>query len=412
MVRRRGRGFHVLATLLGMIGLVVLGNSLVFGQGFSAALSGVVRDATGAVVPDAAITVRNTETGLTRAAETGVNGGYTVSALPVGPYELTVEKTGFKQQVRMGIRLVVGQEAVVNFTLEVGNVQQTVEVTGEAPIVNTTLSSTSGLITEGQIKDMPLNGRSFEELLTLNVGTVNNESNSAWSSFSVAGKRTETNRFTINGVDYVGDNPAGTFNAPQGVSGSLLGVDAVREYNVVGHTYGAEYGKRAGGQISVVTMSGTNQLHGNAFEYLRNSVLDAAKWENNAFGSGVRPPFKRNQFGGSLGGPIRKDKMFAFGNYEGFRERWGVDTVARVPSAQARKGLLPNAAGQYVPVPNLVPGMLPFFRYWPEPNGPELLVNGLPTGAALYSSNPSRPIQEDFGLARYEIGRASCRERV
>ena len=111
MVRRRGRGFHVLATLLGMIGLVVFGNSLVFGQGFSAAISGVVRDATGAVVPEAAITVRQIETGLTRTAESNANGSYTVPSLPVGPYELTVEKAGFKQQVRMGIRLVVGQEA-------------------------------------------------------------------------------------------------------------------------------------------------------------------------------------------------------------------------------------------------------------------------------------------------------------
>ena len=167
----------MLAVLLAMTGWIVLGSGLVFGQGFSAAISGVVRDATGAVVPEAAITVRNVETGLTRTAQSGANGGYTVSALPVGPYELTVEKAGFKQQVRMGVRLVVGQEAVVNFALEVGAVQQTVEVTGEAPIVNTTLSSTSGLITEGQIKDLPLNGRSFDQLLTLNTGTVNNSSN-------------------------------------------------------------------------------------------------------------------------------------------------------------------------------------------------------------------------------------------
>ena len=383
----------------GILGVIALASGLAFGQGFSGTISGVVRDATGSVVPDAAITVRNLETGLTRTAQTGANGGFTVPALPVGPYELTVEKPGFKQQVRMGIRLVVGQEAVVNFTLEVGTVQQTVEVTGEAPIVNTTLASTSGLITEGQIKNMPLNGRSFEQLLTLNTGTVNNNAHSTGSSFSVAGKRTETNRFLMNGVDYVGANSSGQFIAPQGASQQLLGVDAVREYNVLGHTYGAEYGKRAGAQITVVTMSGTNQLHGTAFEYLRNNHLDARNWFNRSeTGEPTSaPPFKRNQLGGSLGGPIIRDRMFLFGNYEGFRERLNDDTTAIVPSAQARRGLLPNAAGVYGPVPNLVPGMLPFFRYWPEANGPEL--GG---GAALAYSSPSRPVNEDFGLARFD----------
>ncbi|MGH9784632.1 MAG: carboxypeptidase-like regulatory domain-containing protein, partial [Terriglobia bacterium] len=142
-----------------------------FGQGFSAAISGSVRDASGAVIPEATVTVRNTETGLSRTTETGVNGGYNLPALPVGAYELTVEKPGFRQLVRGGLTLAVAQEVVLNLTLEVGQVQQTVEVTGEAPIVNTTTSSTSGLITEDQIKDMPLNGRSFEQLLTLNTGT-------------------------------------------------------------------------------------------------------------------------------------------------------------------------------------------------------------------------------------------------
>ena len=141
MASRTGRSVYALAMLVTVIlGFIALGSSLVFGQGTTAALSGVVRDASGAVVPEAAIAVRNTETGLTRAAATNANGSYTVPALPVGPYELTVEKAGFKQQVRMGVTLAVGQEAVVNFTLEAGNVQQTVEVTGEAPIVNTTLS--------------------------------------------------------------------------------------------------------------------------------------------------------------------------------------------------------------------------------------------------------------------------------
>src|SRR5262245_56930654 len=185
------------------------------------------------------------------------------------------------------------------------------------------------------------------------------------------------------------------------MSDQLLGVDAVREYNVLGHTYGAEYGKRSGGQVTVVTTSGTNQWHGAAFEYLRNNKLDARNFFSTTEGA---PPFKRNQFGGSLGGPIVKDKVFIFGNYEAFRERLNDDTTAIVPSAQARQGLIPcylayptcSDRAAYVPAPNFVPGILPFFRYWPAPNGPELLQHGLPTGATYNYRAPYRAVNDDF----------------
>ncbi|PYS38356.1 MAG: TonB-dependent receptor [Acidobacteria bacterium] len=413
MVNGRGTSFcRLIMSLNVMVISIVLATGLVFGQGFSAAISGFVRDTTGAVIPGVTVTVKHIESGLTRTAVTSENGGYTIPLLPVGPYELTTDLPGFKQQVRRGINLVIGQEAIVNLTLEVGGAAEHVTVIEEAPLVNTTLSSTSGLINEGQIKDMPLNGRSFEQLLTLNTGTVNNNAHSGGSSFSVGGKRTETNRFTMNGVDYVGDNATGQYIAPQGASQQLLGVDAVREYNVLGYTYGAEYGKRAGGQITVVTTSGTNQWHGAAFEYLRNSAFDARNFfdRNDLDGDGKADaaPFKRNQFGGSLGGPIIKDKMFVFGNYEGFRERLAVTSVAIVPNLQARLGRLPNASGQYVEVPNLQRGMLPFFAYWPEPNGAEILdTRGLPTGLAYLNSNPSRKVKEDFGLIRYDYNVSS-----
>ena len=382
---------------MAMLGWIALGTFLVFGQGSTGTLSGIARDATGAVVPEVSIEARHIESGLTRRVETNGGGDFKMPFMPVGSYEVTTEKLGFTKQVRRGITLAVGEEAILNLTMEVGSLGQRVTVTAETPIVNTTVSPASGLITAAQIKDMPLNGRSFEQLLTLNAGAVNNNAHSAWSSFSVAGKRTETNRFTINGVDYVGDNSTGSYIAPQGASGYLLGVDAVREFNVLGYTYGAEYGKRAGAQVIAVSTSGTNQWHGTAFEYLRNSALDA----RNFFSRTQRaPPFKRNQFGGSLGGPLIRDKMFAFGNYEGFRERLAVDTVAIVPNSQARQGLLPNALGVYIPVLNLVPGMLPFFRYWPEPNGEEALVSGLPTGTAYYRSNPPRKRDENFHCFR------------
>src|SRR5438876_2183749 len=343
--------------LAGILVAIALANCSLFAQGFSAAISGTVRDTTGAVLPGVSITVTNTESGLMRTVVSNETGSYNFQSLPVGPYELITDLPGFKQQVRRGINLVVGQQAVVNLTLEVGAIAEKVEVTEEAPLVNTTLSSTSGLINEGQIKDLPLNGRSFEQLLTLNTGTVNNNVHSGGSSFSVGGKRTETNRFTMNGVYYVGDNATGQYIAPQGASQQLLGVVAVLAYIVLGDTYGAEYGKRAGAQITAVTTSGTNQWHGAAFEYLRNSALDARNFfdsqDTDGDGKANPAPFKRNQFGGSLGGPIIKDKMFIFGNYEGFRERLGVTSKAIVPSLQARQDLLPNLAGQYVPVANL-----------------------------------------------------------
>ena len=311
----RGRCVHELVRLgTAIIGLIALGNCLVFAQGSTAAISGVTRDTTGALVPGVTVAVKHLESGLTRTAVTNENGGYSVQFLPVGPYELTTDMPGFKQQVRRGIDLSVAQEAVVNLTLEVGNLTEHVTVTEAAPLVNATLSSTSGLITEQQIKELPLNGRSFDQLLTLNVGTIDNRSNinnNAWTSFSVAGKRPETNRFLMNGVDYIGSNSTGQFISPSGSSGQLLGVEAVREYNVLQHTYGAEYGKRAGAQVTVVSSSGTNQWHGDAFEYLRNSALDARNFFDDTIGA---PPFKRNQFGGALGGPLKKDKAFIFGN--------------------------------------------------------------------------------------------------
>src|SRR5437899_3233009 len=420
MFNWRQRGFTKLATtLIGIFGVIALASGLVFGQNFSAAISGVVRDATGAVLPGVSVTAKHTETGLTRTVITNETGDYRMPALPVGAYEVTAELSGFKQQVRRGINLVVAQEAVVNLTLDVGDLKDQITVTEETSIVNTTLSSVSGLINQQQIKDMPLNGRSFNDLLVLNTTVNDNRSNTAAGgpAFSISGKRQETNRWTINGMDYVGTNSQGTANAPNGMSDQLLGVDAVREYNVLGHTYGAEYGKRSGGQVTVVTTSGTNQWHGAVFEYLRNNNLDARNFFSSTEGA---PPFKRNQFGVSLGGPIVRDKVFIFGTYEGFRERLNDDTTAIVPSAQARQGLIPcylanptNTAtacpnrGAYVTAPNLVPGILPFFRYWPAPNGPELLQNGLPTGSALHFSNPARPINEDFGLARFDYALSS-----
>ena len=409
MVRKMGssvRSFGRFVTAI--VVLIALPMCLVFAQTSTATILGVVKDTSGALVPGVSITVKHTESGLTRTVVSGERGGYNVPLLPVGAYEITTTMPGFKQAVRSGINLVVGQEAVVDLTLEVGAVGEQVTVTEEAPLVNTTTSSTSGVITEQQVKELPLNGRSFDQLITLNVGVSNATSNTLdsgnWNMFSVAGKRPETNRFIINGIDWVGGNANGQYITPEGASRQMLGVEAIREFNVLTATYSAEYGKRAGGQINIVTTSGTNQLHGSAFEYLRNSALDARNFFDQTIGA---PPFKRNQFGGALGGPLKKDKMFAFGTYEGFQERLSRSSASIVPGAFARQGLAwpgnslgPNGSPVPVgsPVPGLQPAMLKYANaFWPAPSTPDR-----PDGSAIAYANPPQKIGESFGLGRFD----------
>src|SRR5947207_2085953 len=415
MVRRMGVSLRVSKQVLtAVVILIAFEACLVFAQTPTATIGGVVKDASGALIPGVSITVKHTDTGQTRTAISSDSGGYNVALLPVGAYEITTTMPGFKQQVRTGINLVIGQQAVIDLTLEVGAAAEQITVSEEAPLVNTTLSSTSGLITEQQVKDLPLNGRSFDQLLTLNTGVINNTSNmgggGGFPAFSVAGKRQETNRFLINGVEWVGGNATGQFITPQGASSQLLGVEAVREYNVLEHTYGAEYGKRAGGQVSIVTTSGTNQWHGDLFEYHRNSALDAKNYFEDEKG-----PFKRHQFGGTIGGPLKKDKMFVFGNYEGFQQRLAQSNRSIYPDVQSRQGLLPcylaypSTPGAcpdraaFVRVPDLKPGMLPFANtFWPVPNGSEVYSNGLPTGTAYNYNNGVQKIGENFVMTRMD----------
>ena len=361
-----------------------------------AAISGRVEDSSGAGVGSATVTVKSLETGASRSVETTAEGYFRVLALPLGAQEVRVEKASFKPVVRTGIQLAVGQEAVVKVQLELGPLTQVVAVSADAPLVNTTTAAVSGLVTEGEVKDLPLNGRSFDDLITLNPGSINYGLKSAGTStsngntFSVAGRRPLDNLLLLNGIEYTGSSQLA--DTPGGVSGELLGIDAVREFNVLTDTYGAAYGKRAGAQVSVVTQSGGNALHGSLFEFLRNSKLDA----RNFFDLNAVPPFRRNQFGGALGGPLKKDKLFLFGNYEGFRQALAVSSVSIVPDALARQGLLPSGK----PVAGLNLAMLPYMAFWPLPNGGELpAVSGQP-GAALSYNNPRQHIREDFGTVR------------
>ena len=394
-----------------MILLVALALAVTAEPGWTqvnATISGRVEDATGAAVGGATVTVKSLETRATRAVTTDETGDFRVLSLPVGLQEVRAEKAGFKSTVRTGINLAVGQEAVVNVRLDVGELTQEVTVSADVPLIDTTTASVSGLVGERQVKELPLNGRSFDYLIALNPGAINytlkspQTSTSNGNTFSVAGRRPLENMFLLNGIEYTGSSQLSV--TPGGVSGDLLGIDAVREFNVLTGTYSAEYGKRAGAQVTIVTQSGTNQFHGSFFEFLRNSALDA----RNFFDPVSVAPFRRNQFGGAVGGPIKKDRLFFFGNYEGFRHRLGVSNVSVVPNRQARQGLLPNGAGVYTPVAGLNPAMLAYMPFWPQPNGSELLMNGLPTGTALSYNSPKQSINEDFGTVR---GDYNMRER-
>ncbi len=386
--------------------------SAVLAQGvqISGAITGRVEDPTGGGVSGATITVTSLETGTTRVMTTDDAGDFTAVGLPLGAQEVKAEKKGFKAAIRKGINLEVGQEATVTLRLEVGEIVQEVVVSEETPVVNTTTAAISGIVGEREVKDLPLNGRSFDDLVTLNPGAINysalksaQTSTSNGNTFTVAGRRTYENLFLLNGIEYTGSSQLAI--TPGGVSGDLLGIDAIREFNVLTDTYSAAYGKRAGAQVSVVTQSGTNLLHGTIFEFLRNNVLDAT----NYFANGHSTPFKQNQFGGALGGPLRKDKWFLFGNYEGFRQALAVNNLAIVPDQQARQGFLPNAAGVYTKVAGLNTAMLQYMQFWPQPNGPELLVPGtnLPSGIADSFNSPKQSIREDFGTMRtdYVVGK-------
>ena len=323
--------------------LLLTVNSFAWAQIVGGTISGTVRDETGAGLPAAAVSVKNLETGTERKLLTDDAGRYSAPSIAVGRYQVSAEKEGFASQLKTGIDLVVGAAAAVDLVLPLGEFKQVITVEAASSLVNPSTSQTSGLVDERQIKDLPLNGRSYDQLVTLNPGIVNytaersggtgTSSSSVGSMFAISGRRPQENLFLLNGVEYTGASVIN--NTPGGTSGQLLGVDAVREFNVVTDTYGAEYGKRPGGQVSIVTASGGNALHGSVYEFLRNSDLDA----RNFFDQGSIPAFRRNGFGGSLGGPIRRNKLFLFGNYEGFRQRLDLSDVTLVPDNAARAGI-------------------------------------------------------------------------
>lgn len=370
-------------------------------------ISGVVTDQAAKPISGASVLILNLETGNERRLQSDADGGYAAPSVPVGRYTVTVSEPGFAAQSQTGIELAVGAAVRVNVSLSVGAVAEAVTVAATPPSINPTTQESSGLVNERQVKGLPLNGRSYDQLLTLNPATVNytaqrsgsigTSNSSVGNMFVISGRRPQDNLFLLNGIEYTG---ASLINVtPGGTSGQLLGVEAVREFNVMTDSYGAAYGKREGAQISIVTASGTNAFHGSAYEFLRNSAFDA----RNYFDQATIPEFQRNNFGAAGGGPIRRDRAFLFANYEGYRQNLGLSDVTLVPDNLARQGYLPNSKGVETHV-GLGPGVAALLALWPAQNGPELTApgTGYNTGIAEAFSSPTQHIREDFGTARFD----------
>jgi hypothetical protein len=393
--------------------MVALGSVLLLSGGsglwaqVSASLSGKITDPSGLVVSGATVTATDNDTGATRSTITNDAGLYHLSALPVGHYDVRVNKSGFAEEIRSGLNLVVGQDATLNISLRIGPASQQITVNGDAPLVGVTSADISGVVGERQVKDLPLNGRSYDELLTLNPGVVNftsqkvggvGVSNSTnGNNFVVTGNRPQQNSYLLNGVEFTG--AAENNMQPGGTSQQLLGVDAVREFNVLRDSYSAQYGKHPGAQVLIVTQSGANTLHGSLYEFLRNNDLDA----RNFFDGGSTPGFQRNQFGASLSGPIKQDKTFLFANFEELRQHLHQTGVDLVPDTNARSGFLPCRLVSPVPSPCPSSGLVfvgvsPLINAWPAPSPGAADFGGISEAF----NNPLQTIRDDFGTARLD----------
>ena len=381
-----------LEMVLGMVFGLVLTSGSAFAQQITGKIRGTVTDPAGAVVQSATVIAKQAETGLTRTTTTSADGSYLLIELPVGHYRVETAAKGFQKYVHDGVTLNVNETVVVPVHLMVGAETQVIQISGDAQLIQDTVTTLGKVVLEKEILDLPLDGRNFSQLGTLQPGVVPltpglKEAGSSLregQGYAVNGQRPESNNFLIDG--------ANNFN---GVDGGFVlkpPVDAISEFRILTHNSNAEFGNSLGSTTNIITKSGTNQLHGALWEFLRNDVFDS----KNYFASKVEP-LKQNQFGGTIGGPIRKDKTFFFGFYEGFRNRQGVTAGSTVPSLKQRTGDFSELKGPLLllftnpphPFPN---NQLPFINplsqkllsLFPLPN------NGLNT----YTSTQTK--REDF----------------
>jgi outer membrane receptor protein involved in Fe transport len=359
-----------------------------FGQ--AASISGRVTDASGASIPAATVTVKNSATSATQSVTSDDQGRYSLPELPIGPYDVAATKSGFQNVVRSGVVLTVGSSPVLDFQLPVGQATDTISVSAEVAQVETTTSAVSSLVNQTQMRELPLNGRNFEQLILLapGVSTYPAGGSSALTSvanaYSIAGTRPEGYANTLDGEDVLNYWQR---NAGGNVTGTSLGIDSIAEFQTLTGTYSAVAGGN-GGAVVAVTKSGTNQFHGSAYEFFRNSALDSRGF----FDAGSPPAFRRNQYGGTLGGPIVKNKVFFFVNYEGIRQVLDTTYVNFVPSETLRQGIY--AGHQYT---NLNQAAMAMLLLYPHANGPALNAD-----VGRYNFVGAQVTPEDFGVARID----------
>ncbi len=370
----------------------------------SATILGTVADATGAVLPGVEVTATRTETGASRNSISDDEGRYRFSNLSLGNYEVVASLPGFQTSVRTGIELTLGRQAMVNFTLSIGEISERVTVTGEASLIETTSSSLGDLIDRQTVMELPLNGRDLTTLLSLGTGAANissrqsgNASRGYSQKVSIGGARPNDVGVLLDGTDTKGLDQS----VPSGVSGNFIGSEAVQEFRIEKNSYSAEYGGASGGIINVVTKAGTNNFHGSLYEFHRNDNLDASPFRapiitdsSGAFVGKEKGEFKRNQFGFSIGGPIVTNKTFFFFNFESFKERLTRTDQIRVPTLEARTGVING-----VPVTGLDPTVLAWFDHFPLPGAG---ATDLGNGITRESITNSQPTNEEFYQGRVD----------
>src|SRR6202163_82452 len=379
--------------------LSILCSYPVRGQVVGGSISGTISDKSGAVVVNATVSLKNLATGVSTAVKTNAQGLYSMPNLLPGDYQQSIEAAGFEVSIRNGIVLTVGAQLVSNIEMRVGTINESVVVSELPPDLQLESSAISSSTYSRTIVELPLNARSWTDLATLQPGVSTIRAMAAVSStdrlgrgygveLSVSGGRPQQNNYLLDGIsinDY-------TNQAPGSILGGNLGVDAVAEFSVLTTNQGAEYGRTSGGVISAINRSGTNRLHGSAYEFLRNSALDA----RNFFDGPSIAPFRRNQFGVSAGGPIRKDRTFIFADYEGLRQSLGLSTVDNVPSLTARSGMLcnPPDCTTFTNV-TVDPFVKPYLAFYPLPNPNQ------PAGdIQIFSFSGSQIVTENFFTTR------------
>ena len=373
-------------------------------------ISGTVTDSSGRVINNVQITITNVATGITRDLTTNDEGFYSAPNLLPGTYEAKFSAKGFNTEARKGIDLTVGASVGLDQTMRVGSVAVTVVVQSEVPAVQLSSSDLSAVVNATTVRELPLNGRSWTDLAQLQPGVSAVHTQPDFSAgtdrgnrgfgqqLTISGARPQQNNYRLDGVS-LNDYANG---APGSVLGGNLGVDAIEEFSVITSNYEADYGKTSGGVVNAVTRSGTNQIHGSAYEFLRNSKLDAKNYFDDP--TTPIPSFKRNQFGGTLGGPIVKDHAFFFVDFEGIRQSKGITTVATVPSAAARGGTLcssPDPGSTCTPTPVTVdPAAQAYFTFYHLPN--QGAVAGSTGDLGVFTFAGQQVVNENFLTARVD----------